>query len=588
MDARCTGFTSVWIVLFTMVATPGEQLKLLMLSAREIETGLAIELGIESLGLVDGPPYPIDAECLLVTINAVDLAGCHVTLGWRMPQRIIDLVVEFRNATNGRQAPFVGGLAGALMYFGLSTVGASGALDSPEQLRRTLALGVDLYKAMRPSLDLGRALLRGRYLCATARIEATGVPVDQELIAQLKREWAAIRDRVIAIVDIEFGFYSGRQFNQAAFAAWLKQRRIAWPRLAGGQFDLSDETFKVLALACPELRPMRELHAMLSNFQLFALQIGSDGRNRTQLRPFASRTGRNQPSTKASAFGAPAWVRNLIKPHHGTGLAYIDWEQQEFGIAAALSGDGAMQKAYRSGDPYLALAVAATAAPIGATAKSHPLAREQFKTTALGIQYGMSASTLAHQLNCPVSSAGAMLAAHRKTYARYWSWSDSVENAGLLDRELRSVFGWRISVGAMANPRALRNFPVQANGAEMLRLACCLTTERGIRVCAPNHDALLIEAPLDDLDDALERTRQCMAEASAIVLDGFELRTDVRAIRSPDRWTELRGQAIWNAINRAIADASLAAHQRDGACPPPHSRTVLLYVSMEDTSDASH
>jgi len=41
--------------------------------------------------------------------------------------------------------------------------------------------------------------------------------------------------------------------------------------------------------------------------------------------------------------------------------------------------------------------------------------------------------------------------------------------------------------------RLLRQaFPVQR--AEMLRLACCLGTENGIRICAPIHDAVLITA----------------------------------------------------------------------------------------------
>ena len=50
---------------------------------------------------------------------------------------------------------------------------------------------------------------------------------------------------------------------------------------------------------------------------------------------------------------------------------------------------------------------------------------------------------------------------------------------------LHTAFGWRIHVGAEVNPRSLRNFPQQANGAEMLRLACCIATERGIEVLAP-------------------------------------------------------------------------------------------------------
>jgi hypothetical protein len=36
---------------------------------------------------------------------------------------------------------------------------------------------------------------------------------------------------------------------------------------------------------------------------------------------------------------------------------------------------------------------------------------------------------------------------------------------------------------------------MQGNGAEMLRVACILGTERGVRINAPVHDALLAEAP---------------------------------------------------------------------------------------------
>ena len=65
---------------------------------------------------------------------------------------------------------------------------------------------------------------------------------------------------------------------------------------------------------------------------------------------------------------------------------------------------------------------------------------------------------------------------------------------------------------------------MQANGAEMLRLACCLATERGIEVCAPVHDAVLIAAPLYRLDEDVAAMREAMREASSVVLDGFELR----------------------------------------------------------------
>ena len=66
---------------------------------------------------------------------------------------------------------------------------------------------------------------------------------------------------------------------------------------------------------------------------------------------------------------------------------------------------------------------------------------------------------------------------HRVTYPQYWRWSDAIRDTAVLQGRLQAVFGWSVYVGVNANPRSLRNFPLQANGAEMLRLACCMATE---------------------------------------------------------------------------------------------------------------
>ena len=51
---------------------------------------------------------------------------------------------------------------------------------------------------------------------------------------------------------------------------------------------------------------------------------------------------------------------------------------------------------------------------------------------------------------------------------------------------------------------------MQANGAEMLRIACCFGTERGVRISAPVHDAILIEAPIDEIEaEALRMQPTC-------------------------------------------------------------------------------
>jgi hypothetical protein len=50
------------------------------------------------------------------------------------------------------------------------------------------------------------------------------------------------------------------------------------------------------------------------------------------------------------------WLRSLIPLPPGYGVAYVDWCQQEYGIAATQSGDEAMIRDYVSGDPYLQFA----------------------------------------------------------------------------------------------------------------------------------------------------------------------------------------------------------------------------------------
>jgi DNA polymerase-1 len=79
-------------------------------------------------------------------------------------------------------------------------------------------------------------------------------------------------------------------------------------------------------------------------------------------------------------------------------------------------------------------------------------------------------------------------------------------------------------------------------------MKACLATERGIEVVAPVHDAIMICAPLDRLDEDVARARAAMAEASRIVLDGFELRTDANIVRYPDRYMDPRGTVMWQRV----------------------------------------
>jgi len=514
--------------------------------------------------------------------------GCYLSLGWPLPEHVLDLFTEFRNLTNGLPTPCGNGLLGAMAWHGLTGIEAvekdsmrdlilHGGPWSPDQQVSILGYCesdvfalAKLFDKMMPGLDIPRALLRGRFMKAAAHIEFNGIPIDTEMLSLLSNRWNSIQDSLINKIDTLYGVYEGRTFKLGKFEAWLILNNIPWPRLESGVLDLQDDTFREMARIHPVVAPLRELRTSLSQMRLSELSVGNDGRNRCLLSAFQARTGRNQPSNSKFIFGPAVWLRGLIRPKPGYGVAYVDWSQQEFGIAASLSGDSNMIEAYQSGDPYLTFAKQAHAVPPNATKQTHGPQREQFKACALAVQYGMGPESLSKRIGRPVIVANDLLRLHRDTYRKFWIWSDGAVDYAMLHGKLWTVFGWEIHIGTNANPRSLRNFPMQANGAEMLRLACCFAVEREIKICAPVHDALLIEAPLGELEDKVAATQAAMSDASAAVLGGFRLRSDAKIVRYPDRYMDERGTLMWETVQSILNrfDPVQPVHERTPICSP--------------------
>jgi hypothetical protein len=90
----------------------------------------------------------------------------------------------------------------------------------------------------------------------------------------------------------------------------------------------------------------------------------------------------------------------------------------------------------------------------------------------------------------------------------------------------------------------------------MLRLACIEAVRQSVKVCGPIHDALLVEGRLGELDEVIARTRVAMAKASRVILDGFELRTDVVKVKYPHRYMDAGGKAMWNIIIECLAEVA--------------------------------
>jgi DNA polymerase I-like protein with 3'-5' exonuclease and polymerase domains len=495
-----------------------------------------------------------------------------------MPVSVLDLFTEFRTFANGRDGTL--GITGASLLAALAHFGLS-HLDPQQKAswrERILAgrpysaaerVGILDYCAsdaialehLLPALAsrlqsrphwLEHALLRGRYMRAVATMEHRGVPVDAPLLGRLAGAWEPIRAGLIDAIRAEYPIFERTSLRLDRFEAWLAERGIPWPRTETGRLSLAEDTLRTMERAYPIVAPIRELRGNLGKLRLTDLAVGRDGRNRCMLSPFRARSGRNAPSASRFIFAPSVWLRSLIRPEPGRALAYIDFTSQEIAVAAALSGDAAMLRAYQSGDPYLAFAIEAKLAPVGATKATHKCVRDRCKALVLGTLYGMGEQTLAGNLNVPVAEARSLLRAHRRTYSRFWEWSQAAVDSGMLSGYLDTCFGWRLHVTSATRPTSLLNHPMQSHGAEMLRLACSFLAEAGVELCAPVHDAVLIEAPASELETAVAEARKLMARASRVVLAGVEVGTDAAVVRYPDRYVDPRGVDMWGRVRALL------------------------------------
>ena len=577
-------FKEVWAVDTEFHPANGKEGNLpvvVCMVARELQSGRTIQLWQDDLMALEAPPFSVDDDSLFIAFYAPAELLIFLTLGWQLPKNVLDLFVAFRIQTNGIAPPFGRGLIGALHYFGLGALAAEektamrelvltgGPWSDQERLEilNYCESDVDalekLLPAMSPYLDWPRVLYQCRYTKSVATMEFNGIPIDKTSLQVALAHWEDIQIELIRRIDSDFGVYEGTSFKSERFAAFLNRNNISWPRLPSGALDLQDDTFKSMSRAHPQLNSLRELRSELSKFRLASLTVGDDSRNRCMLSMFSSKTGRNQPSTSKFVFSLSAWARGFVKPPEGWSLVYIDWSQQEFGIAAALSNDEVMMAAYHSSDPYLSFAILAGAVPATATKQTHSVQREQFKQCLLGVQFGMGAQSLATRINDNEARAKELLAMHRKTFKKYWTWSEGVMNHALLDKNLWTVFGWQLRVEEASNARSLCNFPMQANGSEMLRLACNYLVEKGIKVCAPIHDAILIEVRTVDLEVTVAKAQELMRQASKVILPGFPLKSDAKVISYPNRYIDMRGIQMWNEVMELVGLPENKAQDED-------------------------
>ena len=122
MENSLVDFDQIWLVDFEFHAPDGDRPQPICLVANELRSNRTVRLWRDRLLRSNHPPYSTSKNSLVVAFYASAEMGCHISLRWPLPPRILDVYTEFRWLTNGLRTPSGNSLLGALAYFGIAGI----------------------------------------------------------------------------------------------------------------------------------------------------------------------------------------------------------------------------------------------------------------------------------------------------------------------------------------------------------------------------------------------------------------------------------------------------------------------------------
>jgi hypothetical protein len=368
--------------------------------------------------------------------------------------------------------------------------------------------------------------LRGDYAARSAVMETLGYPINNEatenfaastkdIIQELQAEIAGLFPDIEPFVwDKKQGKFVQKMAN---IRKWVEaQGHENWMKTDTGALSLKSEAFEryyghrhTYPKDCLAAQMMRfgRVKQSLNGFmpgskRSFWDYVGSDDRVRPYMGIYVAQSGRSQPAATGFIPLKSAWMRSLIQPDPGRTIIAVDYAQQEFLLAGLVSGDMAMVQAYHSGDPYLHTAKLAGAIPMDGRRKDFEDIRDKFKSTCLGIQYGMMYKSLSRKITgdtgkfCSEEDAEALIELFEEAYPDYQEWKRNTLEDYQDDGYLKLPCGWLMH-GDNDNDRSVTNMPIQGFGSSIMRKAVSLAQDAGLDVIFTLHDALYIECDTD-------------------------------------------------------------------------------------------
>jgi DNA polymerase I len=355
------------------------------------------------------------------------------------------------------------------------------------------------------------------------RMEARGVRVDKDLLAEIAREFATEAQQL----DREIQDLAGHDFkvNSPAQLQVVLFEELGLPATKKIKSGYSTDAASLEAIegAHPivaKILRYREVEKLRSTYGAPLIDaVRSDGRIHATFQQTVARTGRLS-SDSPNLHNIPVRglegrrLRYAFLPSEGWLLAVADYNQIELRILAHLSQDAGLLAAFASGED-VHRSIAAIVFGVAPEAVTHDQ-REQAKAVSYGLAYGMEAFGLSRRLGIDVSSARAIMDQYFGGFPSLKRYMDDTVKEIRARGYSRTEFG-RIrpfpdlatAVGPQrqAAERQAMNAGIQGLAADVFKSALVRLDhelfENGLaaRLILQVHDEVLVEAPREERDE---------------------------------------------------------------------------------------
>lgn len=401
-----------------------------------------------------------------------------------------------------------------------------------------------LYEKFKPSLsvnglenlfyDIEMPLIK-----VLSKMESNGVKIDIEGLRQISEEQSKeikdIENKIYEIAGVTFNIGSPKQLGEILFEK-LKIKAPA-KKTKTGQYPTGEEILQKIINESPivqQILDYRSLTKLKSTYvdALPSLVSKNDNLIHTSFNQAVTATGRlssNNPNLQNIPVRTDKGreIRKAFVPRDDNHIMLAaDYSQIELRIIAHLSGDQAMQSAFREGIDIHA----DTASRIYGVAIKDVTSemRRNAKAVNFGIIYGMSAFGLAERLKISRSEASEIIKNYFKEYVGIQDYIDNqvafAKEKGYVEtmlgrrRYLRDINAGNSVVRNFAERNAI-NAPIQGSSADMIKIAMINIdkemTARNMKskMILQVHDELVFDVYNDEIDVLQDIVKEKMLSA---------------------------------------------------------------------------